>query len=72
VAGGSGTGAEAVGREVALERGAAAGSVTREWMKDSVTFERLGRRRGREGKRRGERGGRGGATWCGGGRWAWP
>jgi hypothetical protein len=42
VAGGDGTGAEMVGREVALERGAGAGSVTREWTKDLVTFERLG------------------------------
>jgi hypothetical protein len=31
VAGGSGTGAKTVGREVVLERGARAGSVTREW-----------------------------------------
>jgi hypothetical protein len=39
----------------------------------SVTYERLGRRRGREGKR-GRTGGsgRGGATWRRGGRGAWP
>jgi hypothetical protein len=32
VAGGGGTGVKTVGREAALERGAGAGSVTREWM----------------------------------------
>jgi hypothetical protein len=57
VARGGSTGVEVVGREVALERGAGAGSVTREWTKDSVTLERLGRQRDREGKRRGEWGG---------------
>jgi hypothetical protein len=67
VAGGSGPGAETVGREVALERGAGKELVTGEQTRDSVTFERLGRRRGRERKRRGERGsGRGGATRHGG------
>jgi hypothetical protein len=57
MAGGSGTGVETVGREVVLERGGGAGLVTREWTKNSVTFERLGRWHDREGKRRGEGGG---------------
>jgi hypothetical protein len=57
VTGGSGPGAETVGREVAIKRGAGEELVTGERTRGSVTFERLGRRRGREGKRRGERGG---------------
>jgi hypothetical protein len=74
MAGGSGTGVETVGREVVLERGGGAGLVTREWTKNSVTFERLGRWHDREGKRRGEGGGsgRGVATQRGGDRGAWP
>jgi hypothetical protein len=66
--GGEGGGArEGGGREELV-----AGEQTR----GSVTFERLGRRRGREGARRESGGGggygRGSATRCGDGRGAWP
>jgi hypothetical protein len=67
VARGSGPGAGTVGREVVLERGARAGSVTREWTSggSAVFLSELGRRRDWEGNRRGEGGGsgHGGATW---------
>jgi hypothetical protein len=66
--GGGGTGAETVGREAALKRGGGAGSVTREWTSGSVTFERLGRRHGREEKKRGEQGGPAAGTPRGAGR----
>jgi hypothetical protein len=54
IVGGSGSGAGTVGREVALERGGGEELVMGERTRVSVTFERLGQRRGREGKRRGE------------------
>jgi hypothetical protein len=59
VAGGGGTSAETMGREAALERGAGAGSVTREWKSGgSAMFLEQARSAARlRGKRRGEPGG---------------
>jgi hypothetical protein len=73
VAGGGSTGAETVGREAALERGAGAGSVMREWTSggSAVFLERArsaARLRGKKERRGGS--GHGGATRRGGGRGA--
>jgi hypothetical protein len=72
VAGGSGTGAETMGREVVLERGAGAGSVTREWTSggSAVLFGASSIGGAAEREKGEEKGGsgRGGATRHGGGR----
>jgi hypothetical protein len=71
VAGGSGTGVKTVGREVVLERGAGAGSVTREWTSGgSAVLFGASSVDGAAEREKGEE--RGGGVRRVGGRGAWP